>query len=89
VLLLPGTGLRGAQMVCNRLVEAFRETRHEIGTPEDIVVTVSVGLTVQGEATHFSTTEEFIRAADLALYAAKAEGRDRVVVYNKKLSHFA
>ncbi|MGB5306394.1 MAG: GGDEF domain-containing protein [Gammaproteobacteria bacterium] len=89
VLLLPGTGLRGAQTVCKRLVEAFRETPLETGSDGDLVVTVSVGLTVQGEATHFSTTEEFIRAADLALYAAKAEGRDRVVVYSKKLSHFA
>ena len=86
VLLLPGTGLRGAQDVCDRLVKAFRMTSHKVGIDEEVVVTVSIGLMLQGEGTEFSSTEAFLRAADLALYAAKAEGRNRVVVYNEKFS---
>ena len=86
VLLLPGTGLRGAQVVCDRLVKAFRMTSHKVGLDEEVVVTVSIGLMLQGEGAEFSSTEALLRAADLALYAAKAEGRDRVIVYNEKLS---
>ena len=89
VLLLPGTGLRGARIVCDRMVKAFRETYHKVSEDQEIVVTVSIGFTVHGEVSRFTSTQAFLRAADLALYAAKAEGRDRVVVYSEKLSHFA
>jgi len=89
VLLLPGTGMRGAKIVCERMVKAFRETYHKVSDDQEVVVTVSIGFTVHGEVTRFTSTQAFLRAADLALYAAKAEGRDRVVVYSEKLSHFA
>lgn len=89
VLLLPGTGIRGAKIVCDRMVNVFRETSHKVGDDQEVVVTVSLGLTVHGEVTKFTSTQAFLRAADMALYAAKAEGRDRVVVYSEKLSHFA
>ena len=89
VLLLPGTGMRGAKIVCERMVNAFRETRHKVIDDQEVAVSISVGLTVHGEVTKFTSTQAFLRAADMALYAAKAEGRDRVVVYTEKLSHFA
>jgi diguanylate cyclase (GGDEF)-like protein len=89
VLLLPGTGLRGARIVCDRMVNAFRDTSHRVGDDQQVTVTVSIGLTVHGESSKFNSTHAFLRAADMALYAAKAEGRDRVVCYSEKLSHFA
>src|SRR5206468_2776136 len=45
---------------------------------EPITATVSVGVATLGE--HGSTVKELLHAADLALYRAKVEGRDRVRV---------
>lgn len=41
-------------------------------------VTVSIGVATYGQ--HGGTTEELLRGADAALYRAKAQGRDRVVL---------
>ncbi len=41
-------------------------------------VTVSIGVATYGH--HGTTPEELMRSADAALYRAKAEGRDRVVL---------
>lgn len=86
VLIMPGTDLQGAQVVCDRLLTAFRETHHNINDEKTTVVTISIGLVVQGEATRFTDTEAFIQAADSALYAAKSGGRDRIMVYDEQQS---
>jgi diguanylate cyclase (GGDEF)-like protein len=86
VLIMPGTDLQGAQVVCDRLLTAFRETQHNISDAKATVVTISIGLVVQSEATGFSDTEAFIQAADNALYAAKLGGRDRIIVYDEQQS---
>jgi len=84
VLIMPGTDLQGAQVVCNRLLTAFRETQHKISDEKATVVTISIGLAVQCEATGFSDTEAFIQAADKALYAAKSGGRNRIIVSDEQ-----
>ncbi len=50
---------------------------HRRGQSQE-AVTVSLGVAVFSE--HGSTASALLRAADAALYCAKAEGRDRVVV---------
>jgi diguanylate cyclase (GGDEF)-like protein len=45
-------------------------------------ISLSIGIAIYGE--HGTTADALVRAADLALYIAKNEGRDRVVVASPK-----
>ncbi|MFF0172798.1 diguanylate cyclase [Micromonospora profundi] len=75
VLLLPETDARGAAIVAERLGAAVRETPVVVEAyAGPIVVTVSVGIAVYPH--HGTTGREVLEAADDALYAAKAAGRD-------------
>ncbi|BCL15517.1 diguanylate cyclase [Micromonospora sagamiensis] len=82
VLLLPETDARGAAIVAERLGAAVRDspivTESRSGGPGAgpvrIPVTVSVGIAVYPD--HASTAQQVLDAADAALYAAKAAGRD-------------
>ena len=61
--------------IAERLRQAVRE-RRPVGVP----VTVSIGVAVSRPGR--VDTDELVSRADAALYAAKAGGRDRVVVGN-------
>ncbi|MEV4655232.1 diguanylate cyclase [Micromonospora sp. NPDC049301] len=75
VLLLPETDARGAAIVAERLGAAVRETPIAVEAyAGPVVVTVSVGIAVYPD--HGSTGRQVLEAADDALYAAKAAGRD-------------
>lgn len=71
VILMPNTPLTEAELQCQYLRESV--TLLPMGVP----LTVSIGLAIHqpGEA-----AQETLRRADAALYRAKQEGRDRVVV---------
>jgi diguanylate cyclase (GGDEF)-like protein len=73
LVVLPGAAKDGALEIAERLRVAVRD-RRPVGVP----VTVSIGVAVSGEDR--VDTDELIARADAALYAAKAGGRDRVVV---------
>ncbi len=76
-VLLPDTSQEGAYEVAQRAHEAVRRLEVPCGVAGNARVTVSVGL-----ATAVRPQEggagALVRAADRALYAAKAAGRDRV-----------
>ncbi|MFG1839029.1 diguanylate cyclase [Micromonospora sp. NPDC049175] len=75
VLLLPETDARGAAIVAERLGAAVRDTPIAVEAyAGPVVVTVSVGIAVYPD--NGSTGREVLEAADDALYAAKAAGRD-------------
>ncbi|MFG1762578.1 diguanylate cyclase [Micromonospora parva] len=75
VLLLPETDARGAAIVAERLGAAVRDTPIAVEADAGpVLVTVSVGIAVFPD--HGSTGREVLEAADDALYAAKAAGRD-------------
>nr|WP_091653875.1 diguanylate cyclase [Micromonospora pallida] len=82
VLLLPETDARGAAILAERLGAVVRDspivTESHSGLPDAnpvrIPVTVSVGIAVYPD--HASTAQQVLDAADEALYAAKAAGRD-------------
>ncbi|SCG65229.1 diguanylate cyclase [Micromonospora coxensis] len=74
VLLLPETDARGAAIVAERLGSAVRDTPITVADQLSIPVTVSIGIAVYPD--HASTGQEVLDAADEALYAAKAAGRD-------------
>ncbi|MGH3656983.1 MAG: GGDEF domain-containing protein, partial [Micromonosporaceae bacterium] len=78
VVLLPETDATGAAKVAERLCAAVRDVLFEVdaneGSGDAIRVTVSAGIAVYPE--HGSTVAEVLEAADDALYAGKAAGRD-------------
>src|SRR4051794_1028679 len=76
-LLLPAADVEEAMALAERIRGRVGRERYAVPTSvEPITVTVSVGVATLGE--HGSTIKELLHAADLALYRAKVEGRDRV-----------
>ena len=76
-LLLPETEASGAGVVAERVRERIATAPHRSPAGQTFQVTASLGV-----ATALSSWdgEALLQAADEALYRAKAEGRDRVVV---------
>ncbi|MGE5380988.1 MAG: GGDEF domain-containing protein, partial [Methylocystaceae bacterium] len=72
VILLPETSLDGGEKAAERIREAIQALKIIVDGKE-ILVTASFGVAALGES--FNT---FYNAADLALYQAKAAGRNRV-----------
>jgi len=72
------TDRAGARQVADRAMAAIRGEPVAAGVTIDLVVTASAGVAVlPGDA---ATAIALVAAADQALYAAKAAGRDRVMV---------
>ncbi|HEY3232544.1 MAG TPA: sensor domain-containing diguanylate cyclase, partial [Roseiflexaceae bacterium] len=76
-LILPDSALEDTWKRAEQMREAIKRLRVRHGGELLNVATVSVG--VAGFPEHGAVPEALLRAADLALYQAKAEGRDRVV----------
>ncbi|MDX1654789.1 MAG: GGDEF domain-containing protein [Candidatus Competibacteraceae bacterium] len=81
VVVLPGTGQDSARSLLDRLLQTIRHYTCNVDEGQQLRLTTSVGL-----ATHMSAGQRFedhqalLRAADQALYLAKHQGRDRLVV---------
>ncbi len=78
ILLLPGTDRAGAEVVANRVVKTFQDTCHDVGNGK-IIVTASLGVASLHGETQYDNVDDFVRAADQAVYAAKAQGKNRMV----------
>jgi diguanylate cyclase (GGDEF)-like protein len=77
-VILPETGMHGAGVLTERLRKAIEEEVIDWdGQP--MRVTVSIGVASVSKA-HGESTDSLMRAADKALYEAKAQGRNRVVL---------
>jgi diguanylate cyclase (GGDEF)-like protein len=74
--LLPGASIGAAYVAAERIRVAFTNACRKIGD-RAIDATVSAGI---AQAHSNSTLDSLIQAADLALYRAKVEGRNRVEV---------
>jgi diguanylate cyclase (GGDEF)-like protein len=85
VVVLPATDAETARSICERIVMAFRNTGHVIGS-DHATVTISIGCATHGSQTLFNDVAEFIKAADQALYTAKMRGRNRSVPFDRQLS---
>jgi diguanylate cyclase (GGDEF)-like protein/PAS domain S-box-containing protein len=83
VVLLPGTDAEGAQAVAANLLGRLREPIQLEQTPSYRPM-ASVGLSVfphDGDS-----PDLLLRNADLAMYAAKIDGRNRVAIYRPEMS---
>ncbi len=78
VLILPGASLEGTRARAERLREAVRMLR--VQHRERVLDSITVSLGVASYPLHGATADAILRAADLALYRAKADGRNRVGV---------
>jgi diguanylate cyclase (GGDEF)-like protein len=79
-ILLPHTNIEEAKVVAERLRSAVEEVNIEIAEGKTINLTISVGL---AELDIKDMPEDLYMKADSALYKAKENGRNRVVVYSK------
>ncbi|MDP1729837.1 MAG: PleD family two-component system response regulator [Devosia sp.] len=77
VVLMPDTDYRQAQSVAERVRTAVAERGFDMSSSRALSVTVSVGVALN-ESEH-DTPEMILKRADVALYRAKREGRNRVV----------
>jgi len=75
VLLLPQTGSEDALMIANRIQQTVADEKWEHRG-----VTVSVGVSSLGDS-KINNVDDLLKSADMALYAAKEGGRNRVVKY--------
>jgi diguanylate cyclase (GGDEF)-like protein len=73
LVMLPGAGHEDAIEIAERLRVAVRERR-----PVGVAVSLSIGVAVAEAGT--VDTEDMLARADASLYAAKANGRDRIFV---------
>jgi diguanylate cyclase (GGDEF)-like protein/PAS domain S-box-containing protein len=78
VAVLPGATLEDTRLRAEELRQGVKELKvYHLGKPLE-KITISLGIAAFPE--HGLTNEELLRKADTALYQAKNEGRDRVVV---------
>jgi two-component system cell cycle response regulator len=77
VVLMPDTDYRQAQGVAERVRMSVAERSFDTATGLPLAVTVSVGVALN--ESELDTPEMILKRADVALYRAKREGRNRVV----------
>jgi two-component system cell cycle response regulator len=74
---MPDTDYNQAEMVAERVRQSIAERSFEVNAGRPLSVTVSAGVTLNESLA--DTPELLIKRADVALYRAKREGRNRVV----------
>jgi diguanylate cyclase (GGDEF)-like protein len=80
LIILPECGKRCALTFADRLRSFI--AGNEVDTPEGLIsVTISLGIAVAGNGRNMNA-DSLIRAADKALYEAKAKGRNRVEIFS-------
>jgi two-component system, cell cycle response regulator len=78
IMVLPNTATDLSSRIAERLRRAVASRSFECGLNQPVPVTVSVGVSSLLGAD--DTLEKLLKRADQALYAAKREGRNRVIV---------
>ena len=77
VVLMPDTEFRQAEAVAERVRQSIADRPFELGGGKTLAMTVSAGVTLNESGA--DTAESLVKRADVALYRAKREGRNRVV----------
>jgi two-component system cell cycle response regulator len=84
VVLLPNTLVESAQLLAERIRIAISKTPFDLPCGETVTVTVSIGISEvhpgPDDKDLKTLGDSLVARADVALYAAKSAGRDRVIV---------
>jgi len=80
-VVLPGTDYVGAFLIAERIRHAVKEAGIEHSEGVEGTVTVSIGVCAYDTASQ-DQPDDLVRAADKALYVAKASGRNMSVIAN-------
>ncbi|MDY7232868.1 diguanylate cyclase [Hyalangium rubrum] len=88
VALLPHQTAMEAAAFAERIRAGLRNVivQRSDGRPAPFGLSVSVGIADHSQETPRENTDALLKAADAALYVAKREGRDRVVVYGASMA---
>ncbi|KTC78456.1 diguanylate cyclase [Legionella cincinnatiensis] len=82
VLILPGANLENSQKICNNLRLQFSKYAFAIND-QKVYVTISLGISSLNHSYDFN---DIVNYADQALYKAKQNGKNQVVVYTEHLN---
>ncbi|RUM28386.1 MAG: hypothetical protein DSY42_08485 [Aquifex sp.] len=83
IVMLPNTNLESAVKVAEKLRKLIERTKIKLPSGEVINITVSAGVSsFKGQR----SLDEIIKEADIALYAAKNRGKNRVEIFRESLS---
>jgi two-component system cell cycle response regulator len=77
VVLMPDTDFHQADLIAERVRQAIGDRPFDVGAGRPVTVTVSIGVALNEALS--DTPDSLIRRADVALYRAKHEGRNRVI----------
>ena len=82
VLILPQSATSGAEKVSARILEAFRNTPHEIAADQHLTVTISLGMATYSPENPYTQVDELLRHADEAVYYSKLHGGNQSTFYH-------
>jgi diguanylate cyclase (GGDEF)-like protein len=80
-ILMEVDGAESAMRMGQRVIEALKEPVRVEG--KELFTGVSVGITLSSP--HYTSPEDLLRDADIAMYRAKAGGRHRIEVFDEQL----
>lgn len=87
VLILPGTTIASARKLLIRLKNSIEAISYKLDNDKHIGITVSMGIATNlDKGSIFTSHDGMLEAADLALYAAKHAGRNKIVEWDHSLS---
>lgn len=84
IIILPNTEEEESIALANRILQAVQETKIRIGPDKQVSITLSGGIATY--PFNASSARVLLNAADNALYAAKAAGKNRVICFQGKMN---
>lgn len=91
LVICTNTGIAGAALVAERLRQLIESRQINIvdGSGASLAIKIKISVGVAGFSAGNDSKEKLIQAADEALYRAKAEGRNRVIVATTEVNESA
>ena len=82
VLILPKTPQKAAEIVCERILTAFRNTTHDMAENQNLTVTISLGIATHTPENPYSHFSDLLHHADEATYCSKKHGGNQFTHYH-------
>ena len=86
VIVFPDTDAQQVSAIAERIVRELQAVPFDVGSADDLFVTISLGVATHGKKQVFLNPSLLIKAADKALYAAKLQGRNRSIVFDMAMA---